>query len=433
MNNKILPFDEEAEVAVISGLLMPSGELTDDIFSQLTTDHFWVRSNKILFETISQMHQKSEKIDQITVTNKLKAAGTLEEVGGAFYVSKVAMSNPLASHAPEYAEIVKEKWRLRSLIDIAGKLEDKAYQNDDSKELLNEVESKVFKLSQDSLPQQDSLQSAVIDLDGLLDNNIEQGVQTGIPSFDNITGGLLDGRYYAIGGRIKQGKTAFACQIALNLIMRDVPGLYISLEMTKSQLLGRLASTLSEVSYSKALRRMLSDDEKAKFRKAYRTIVTKPLALQVPSSISAHEIRSEIRKAKRKFGIRFVVIDYIQKVRTEHGDVRLSVSNASEAIRATCKETGVSAIVVCQLNREAEKERPRLGHLKESGAIEQDADVVCLIFDSNKENDGHSLKLKTLAFDANRNGPQCDEEMLYDGKFFKFREKAKEFQIRENQ
>lgn len=429
MNDITLPFDDQAEAALISGILLPSGELIDDIITQLSPNHFWIRSNQILFECILSMHRNSEKIDQITVTSKLKDLGRLEEVGGAFYVSKIAISNPMASHAVEYMEIVKEKWRLRNIIEISDQFQRRASDNESSKDLLSEIESKVFKLAQDSMPEQNNLEAAEAELDQMIDSDMELGIQTGIKTFDDVTGGLLDGRYYAIGGRIKQGKTAFACQIALNLIMKNVPGLYISLEMTQSQLLGRLGSTLSDVEYSKFLRKKLSDKEKLRLKTAYKIIAKKPLTLQVPPSISAHEIRNEIRKAKRKHGIRFVVIDYLQKVRTENGDVRMSISNASEAIRATCKETGVSAIVVCQLNREAEKERPRLGHLKESGAIEQDADVVCLIFDA-KGDEGTGMKTKTLAFDANRNGPECDQEMLYDGKFFKFREKARDYQLK---
>ncbi len=421
--NQVLPFDEQAENAVLSGLLIPSGDLIDDIISEISADHFWIKSNQVIFSAISELHKKSLKIDAITVSSYLKSCQQLDEVGGDFYVFKVATSNPLASHAIQYVEIVKEKWKLRKLIEISDHVQRKAYLSDDSKDLLSEMEGKLFSLSQDSTQEQNSLQSACQELNEILDSETQYGLETGIKTFDKITGGLLPGRYYGLGGRVKQGKTALACQMTLNMILRGIPGLYISLEMQRSEIIARMCCNLAEVDYSKVVRKTYNLEEKAKLKKANEIIKQKPLVLKVPATISAHEIRSEIRKAKRKFDIKFVVIDYIQKVKIEGGDVRISVSNASEAIRATCKETGVAAIVVCQLNREAEKERPRLGHLKESGAIEQDADVICLIFATDKEQDGFSARDITLAFDANRNGPQCDEQMLYEGRFLKFREK----------
>ncbi len=428
MNNPFLslPFDKQAESSIISALLLPGCDLTADLMSVLSSEHFYIKTHQIVFKCVSDMFKELSHIDLVTVTSKLQDQGRIDDVGGVYGLSKLVMDNPLASHALEYAKIVKDKWRARQFIEKFALMSGRVQNNEGIDEVLPQAIETIFSLNESNQKNEEEFKNAYKELEDLTFSDQIMGLKTEIKTFDYVTGGLLLGKYYAIAGRVKQGKSAFASQIALNLIMRNVPGLYISLEMPTRDVLGRLSSTLAEIDYSKILRKTATDQEKKKFKEAYDVVFKKPITVKAPASMPAHQISNEIILAKNKSNIQFVVIDYIQKVRVENGDVRQSVSDASEAIRAACKEMNVAAIVVCQLNRDADRERPRLSHIKESGAIEQDADVVCLIYDTEAEHDGGIYRKKTLAFDANRNGPECEQQMIYEGRYLKFREAAKE-------
>lgn len=429
---KQLPESFDAEVSVLACLFNQLSEDSEEILGSLTSEHFWRRCHQIIFTVISDMIRNGEKVDMITVTSKLKDQGKLEEVGGAHNVSSIALASLAGSQSLAYLEILKDKLTLRKAVELGYELQQRANNCEDLKVLIPEIEAKLFSLSSVSNVKVGGIEEALERLDSMVEKRRagigDSGILSGIPSFDKVTGGLLPGRYYVIAGRPKSGKTAIACQIALNFAMKDQSCLFISIEMSSDRLLGRMASNLSQIPYHSFLNCTANENWLNQFRMAYHVISKKPFYIETPVEPTGAEIRSMIRRYKRKHDIKLVVIDYLQKTKVLKGDARSSVAEASEAIRCACKESGVPAIVLCQLNREADKERPRMSHLKESGAIEQDADCISLLW-REKENDdltpGELVPI-VLAFDANRDGPICDQKLLYDGKIFKFKERAQE-------
>lgn len=423
-----MPQSAESEKAVLGAILINYSEVLDRCIELITEESFYQRGHKIIFKAFLEMHSKGLPIDLLTVSEHLKTQGLLDEAGGRLGLSKMAGHNPSSAHYEHFCEIINEKLRLRRVIEFSEDSKSKAYLADSSKELIPEMEATLFSISSDSVKDENLTEKAVDDLDLQVESRLEGrkafGIETGIPSFDRISGGLMPGRYYALGALQKVGKTALACQMALNIILNKIPVLFISLELSRDRLLGRMACTNSGINYCKFLNNSLSKEELLKFRDSYRFIAKHPLIIERPIDITGSQIRSMIRKNKRKNGIELVVIDYIQNVSIKDGDVRRSIADASTCIRNGAQETGVAAITLCQLNRSATKERPRMHHLRESSQIESDADTIIILFPKLDKEDlqPNELVPMIMAFDANRDGPSCDQELLYDGTCYKFKE-----------
>lgn len=422
-----MPQSPEAEIQILGAIFLNYSEALDRCIELIKTECFYQRSHQIIFDACLEMHASGLPVDLVTVTGHLKKKGNCDEVGGAFYLSKI-LTSATSSHLEYHCEVLIEKLRLRKVIEFSEDAKAKAYSSDSAKELIPEMEATLFAISSDVITEDNLTSKAVSKLDVQVEmrmkGNQTFGVPTGVPSFDRITGGLLPGRYYALAALQKVGKTALGCQIALNVVLSGKPVLFISLELSEDRLLGRMASTHSGASYFHYLNNSLRPEDLIKFQRSYRHIGKHPLIIERPIDVTGAQIRSMIRKNKRKHGIELVVIDYIQNVSVRDGDVRRSVADASTAIRNACQETGVPAITICQLNRSAAKERPRMYHLRESSQIESDADTIIILFpkverDTLGPND---LLPMIMAFDANRDGPACDQELLYDGSCLKFKE-----------
>lgn len=427
------PQSSEAEFSVLGSMLYDPTETLDRCMELLTPDHFYNRSNRLIFEAIKEMVASGSPIDPITVSSHLKAHHKLDEVGGPSYVSSLTR-NPLGAHSGYFIAILVEKLRLRRILDFVESFKFKAMASQDSNELLPTMEAELFAISGDVVSNDNKTASAVIELDKQVKQRMEGGtvfgVSSGIPSFDLVTGGLMPGRYYALAALQKVGKTALGCQIALNVVLSGKPVLFISLELSADRLLGRMAACDAQVSYFKYLNNTMDPRDLLKFQQSYRKIGNAPFIIERSVDITGAKIRSIIRKHKRKSGIELVVIDYIQNVAITDGDVRRSIADASTSVRNACQETGVPAITICQLNRSAANEdRPRMFHLRESSQIESDADTIILLFpkvdrDTLQPNE---LLPMVMAFDANRDGPACDQELLYDGSCYTFKELPKTF------
>lgn len=441
MIDKMIPESQEAELAVISGLLLPYNEDVGEIVDSLTADHFWSKSNQIIFSTICEMQRKGEKVDSITLMDRLKVKGLLEDIGGQYYLFKIATSNPLASHAMDYVPILKEKLLLRKAIAIGQDLYTKAFNGDDPKEIISQIEGRLFELSiESSNNQNNKTHVAANELQRMIDvrksGQTITGLQSGIHFIDKIFGGLQKTQYYVLAGRPSSGKSAMADQITMNVVMKDNPVLYIALEGSTERVYSKIACKMVDVCYWDFSRNAISNEDLIRVERAGKLLEQKPLILVRPSSMNPQEIKSIVKRYAKKHDLKLVVLDFLQKVHVPHGwDERRAISEASHAIQDACVETGIPGLIIAQLNRESEKEgRPRMRHLKESGDIEQDADNVILLWSEQDPRDlepGQMLEVN-CTIEKNKDGVMgVDERMLFDRRIMKFRAKSNEREFNE--
>lgn len=429
MNENLkMPASIEAEIAVIGFLLTDAVNVIDEVINQLTEDHFYTRNHAIVFKAMMDMAAKGQAIDLVTVTTFISALGKLEEIGGAHFISKTCTTFPFAMNLDSYIKILQDKFRLRRIIEISTEFITKSYNADDSIELLPDMEAQVFSLTSDTIPDDNRMEIGVTEvysqLTAMDQGTRVTGLQTGIKTFDEGHGGLHKGRYIALGGRPSTGKTALVCQMALNITQTGKAVLFISIEMTEDRIIGRMASCMSEVSYQRFLHGHLSGEERSRFRRAVSLIKTLPIIITCPTDIDGVGIRSMIRKMKRKFNIELAIVDYIQLTSIpQRVDAKDAIAYTSKQIQKAGKETGVPIIVLSQLNREADRSvRPKMSNLKESGQIEQDADVIDLLWaeeDPTKLEAGHGLKV-VLSMEKNKDGPRGDLEFYFWGETMKF-------------
>lgn len=430
----ILPQSQEAELAVIASLLRGDSE-SFDLCSKLTPAHFVNRSNGLVFTFCSELAKQYKEFDLLKVTEAMRVANVLDEVGGAGLLSQILTKNTFYAGGLESAvEILVSKHRLRTLMELGQELLTRASQVESADELLPDAEAKIFSIASETSIDQNELSVASEQIEDEL-VKMEQGIKvsgipTGIQSFDKVFGGLNEGRIYGIGARPSMGKTALGIQIAANLVMREKAVLFITLEMTSERLLERMAAQISGVKYSRYMRRSLSPSEIVEFRKAKNLLKDRPLHLVSPSIATGITLRSMIRKAKRQHDIQLVVLDYIQLADSQgHGEgaERRGIADVSKQLQKAAKETKCSIILLSQLNRETDKQtRPRLSNLKESGQIEQDCDGIVLLWSKVEPSSLQEGEMLPVIFsvEKNRDGARGDQELLFDGPFMTFREKA---------
>lgn len=396
-------------------------------------DYFCSRIHRELFECIRNLIEAKKPVDLLSVTDELKRLGTLEEVGGVGKVSSIITAYPQRG-IESYIEVLKEKMALRELIVLGNDISKNAYVSDSPKDLINQIEGSIFKIQKSTDSNKDSsLGSAVSQLNQMIEvrksGQVVHGLPSGIKTFDDIQGGFQKGQYYVLGGRPSMGKTAFADQVAINVLKQDKAVLYLSLESSSERVLGKMACKMAGVSFYSFIRNLCSQKQLIQIETCLEFLKTSKLSLVRPSQIYGNDIRSLILKEKRKNNTELFVMDYLQKVSIAHGqDERRAVSDASMAIQSSLVETGVPGLILVQLNREAEKEsRPRMGHLKESGQIEQDADNIALLWsevDRNTLSLGQHLPV-ILSIEKNKDGASgLDQEMIFDRELMTFKEKT---------
>lgn len=431
---KDLPYSEEAEVAVLSAFLT-SPEALEHV-PGLNAGHFLTRSRTIIFESILDLVKSEKSVDMISVTDWLRASGRLEDVGGAFGVSQLASAFPTSAHVQQHIDILKEKYRLRCLIFLASEIQQKAYEADESRELLNEVEARVFAMGTDQGTDKNQLEDGCAELDRQIDlrrkGGTLPGIKTGIPSFDSVYFGILPGQYYVIGGRPSAGKTAFADQVTLNFLSEGKRVLYVSLESSRDRVIGKLATKKSQTCYSEFIRNRVDEETLEKISRANSFLKKTSLVVLKIGDLTGQALRSTIRREKRNQGLDLVVIDYLQLFYTPHNmEERRALAEHSKQIQRSCHETGVPALVLVQLNRESEKEsRPKMRHIKECGQVEQDADNVSLLWCDKEPKDVPLTEFLPvmLSIEKNKDGPSgLDQELFFDRKLMTFREIQRTF------
>lgn len=439
------PFDLQAEIGVLGSIvLLP--DVLDDVVLILRPDDFYDDAHRKLFLHMCALHEGGKKIDPTLLVDRLKTAGEFEAVGGAAYLSKIVNAVPNAAHATYYAEIVREKSTFRSLIYAATEILRDAYdEQGEATQTLNQAEHKIFSILDDrcntkTLALNEIVMQAMLRLDARMSGtHVEGGVKYGFNELDGKTAGLHSGELVVLAARPGMGKTAFAMNVADNVARKqEVPVLYISLEMSSLELADRLLCSVARVAGHRMRGGTVSRDDRIKLVDTSSTLAKVPLFVDDSPSRTVSEIAAAARRIKRKQGrLGLVVIDYLQLVEPDNPkDPRQEqVAKITRRLKGLAREVKVPVLCLAQLNRQAEAGKegtiPRLSHLRESGAIEQDADVVLFVhrpeYFASREDRKEVAGQAEIHIAKQRNGPSGDEvKLCWFREFTAFQEPAPE-------
>jgi len=407
--DRLPPQNLGAEQGVLGSLLIDP-ELCDEVVMIARPEDFYADANQRLYRHLLELHEQEKRIDALLLIERLKASGDLEAVGGPAYIAEVAQSVPYASNAVHYARIVRDKATLRSLIHASTEILRDAYdQSADPEQLTSLAEQKVFAVHDErTTTQVTDLPNLMLEAFDMIDARLEgragRGVPTGFPDLDNLTGGLHDSELVILAARPSMGKTALALNIAEHVAVESrVPVLFASLEMARLEVAQRLLCSAGRIDSSKFRSLLLSSKDRADLVKASNKLGDAPLLIDDTPSRTVTEIAACARRLKRSKELGLVVVDYLQLIQPDNPkDPRQEqVARIARRLKALARELKIPVLCLAQLNRQADpgpgtlrkskpgdaddpeapKSRnwPRLSQLRESGAIEQDADVVMFI------------------------------------------------------
>jgi replicative DNA helicase len=344
---------------------------------------------KTIFQSIAELYAKSEPADITTLSNALREKDKLEMIGGATYLVRLVDSVPIASNARHYAKIIKDKAILRRLIEAANNTVNQCFDNNGNVEaVINDAQKRMFdidyKSEREAVVIGDAICS-VIDKMEECDTKGPTGIKTGIPKLDLIFGGLQPSDSILLGGRPSMGKTCLSMNILRQVAIEDkIPSVMYSLEMSREQLVKRWISDLSRVDGGRILNNLLNQHDWNRITDGIGRMADAPLYIDDRSGLSYMEIKRSLRKMVKKYGIKFAVIDYLTLITGDREENRTrEIGSISRAIKGMAKEFNIPIITICQLNRKCEErldKRPVLADLRESGEIEQDADIVMFVY-----------------------------------------------------
>ncbi len=431
---KIPPHDSDAEKSVISSMLTDKDAISE-VSAILLNEDFYNPQYGLIFDAIVKLYNEGRPVDDVVLGDKLREMGAPESVSNLGFLGEILASNATAAFALDYANIVKDKAYLRKLIKFSDRVTANAYEARDSVDaIMDKAEADIF-----SLMQQKSSSGEQKNMEELVSNviiEIEQatrkkgeinGLRTGFKNLDYMLTGLHGGELIIIAARPGMGKTAFVLNIAHHIAIREKTGVAIfNLEMTAEQLVTRLMAVDSMVESGHMKTGDISDSEWGKLLESTQNLNTAPLYIDDNSSITIAELRTKCRKLKQTKNIGLIVIDYLQLMNST-GKVesrQLFIAEVSRALKSLAKELNVPIIALSQLNRAVDTRqdhRPTLADLRESGAIEQDADVVMFIYrddEYNKESEKPGVAEIIVA--KQRNGSTGTAELAWIGKYTKF-------------
>ncbi len=442
---KVPPQAVELEKAILGGMMIDKRGV-DEVIDIIDKDAFYLPEHQEIYDTIYSLFKDGKPIDIFTVTEALRSRGTLQQVGGEYYL--ISLSNVVASaaHIEYHARIVLQMYVKRRLIEISGEIIEKSYDETvDVLDLLDQAEQELFKVSQGSLKKGNAnIASVVTDVKAQLEQLAKQeglsGISTGFPSLDEYTSGWQNGELIIIAARPGMGKTAFVLSMARNMAVdHKVPVAIFNLEMTSDQLIKRLLSIETEIPAEKFRSGKLSDMEWNLLNNKIDKISEAPIYINDSSMLSVFDLRAQARKLKSQHDIGILIIDYLQlmtaQTNNRSGNREQEISTISRNLKSLAKELNIPVIALSQLSRKVEErsdkgghKRPMLSDLRESGAIEQDADIVSFIYRPEYykvetwEDDTPTENQAEFIIAKHRNGKTGDIRLRFDGKFGRFSE-----------
>ena len=437
---KVPPNDIEAEQAVI-GSMLTDKDAVSSALEVLRPDDFYRDDNRIIFSAIMNLYNRSEPVDIITLKSELTSLGKLEAVGGLEYVAQLPDKVPTTSNVEKYIKIVEEKALLRSLIKTGNDVIELGYDPTQEVEvIMDQAEKKIFDAIQRKNQKgyhtiKDILVDSFTELERLYNQKQHiTGVPTGFADLDYKTAGLHNSDLILVAARPAMGKSAFALNIATNAAVRaKVPVVIFSLEMAKEQMANRILCSEAMVDSNKVRTGKVEDEDWAKLAAASGELSEAPIYIDDTPGISIMEIRAKCRKMKMEKDIGLIVIDYLQLIQGtgKRGASReQEISEISRSLKILAKEINVPVIALSQLSRAPEQRpdhRPMLADLRESGAIEQDADIVMFLYRDDYYNEESEKKnIAEVIIAKQRSGSTGTVELLWLGSYTKFANKYKE-------
>ena len=435
---KVPPHSIQAEQSVLGGLMLDN-RTWDSIADKVIVEDFYRRDHRLIFTTIEQLAEKQDPFDVITLSEALEATNELQDVGGLAYLAILAKDTPTAANIVAYASIVRDRSVLRQLIHIGTDISDSAFNTEgrDTSELLENAEREVFKIAEQRERGQEGgfksiknlLASAVDKIETLYeqDGNIT-GASTGFTDLDELTSGLQPSDLIIVAGRPSMGKTTIAMNIAENVaIQGDKPVAVFSMEMPGDSLAMRMMSSLGRIDQNKVRTGKLEDDEWPRLTSAINLLAETKLFIDDTPALTPTEVRARARRLAREHGqLGLIVLDYLQLMQSpSSGENRVQqISDISRGLKALAKELNVPVVALSQLNRNLEQrpnKRPVMSDLRESGAIEQDADLILFVYrDEVYNEDSPDKGIAEIIIGKQRNGPLGVVRLTFLGKYTRF-------------
>ena len=429
---KSSPQSIEAEKSVLGSMMIDKNVIAQAV-EILSAEDFYRDAHKYIFKSIVEMYQRDEPIDEITLLEHLKSTDRLEKSGGISYITEIGSTVLTTANVKSYIKIVEDKATLRKLIDSSTKIIESCYNNqDDVEKVIDVAEQKIFDLaekksSSDFEPLSDILERGFEQIETLFNNKGEvTGVGSGFKDLDDLTSGFQKGDMILIAARPSMGKTTFALNIAEHAALREGKSVVIfSLEMSKEQLAYKLLCSEANVDMLKLRTGNLEDKDWENIARASGPLSSAKIYIDDTAGVSIMEMRSKCRRLKIEYGIDLILIDYLQLMSGSGEESRQQeVSEISRNIKAIAKEMQCPVIALSQLSRAPEQRadhRPMLSDLRESGSIEQDADLVMFLYRDeyyNKETEEKNVAECIIA--KQRNGPVGNVKLAWIGQFSKF-------------
>lgn len=435
---KLPPQNLDAERVILGGMLIDN-EAILKVIELLTPEDFYRQAHQEIYRVILELFQVNEPADLLTVTNFLKKSGQLEKIGGAKYLATLVDEVPTSAHIGHYAKIVREKSILRRLIEGATEIVTGGYEEEKSvEEFLDHAESIIFEIAsrqvhQGFFPIKDVVKSSFKTIEQLYEKKeLVTGVTTGFKDLDRLTSGLQPSDLVIVAGRPSSGKTALALSIAENAACdAKIPCAIFSLEMSKEQLVQRLLCSRAEVDSYKLRGGFLAENDWPKLTRAAGILSEAPIYIDDSPVLTVLEMRAKARRLKREKDLGLIVVDYLQLVRPSHRveSREREISEISRGLKALAKELHVPVLALSQLNRGVENrqdKRPMLADLRESGALEQDSDVVMFIYRDEMYNPESPDQGKAeIIIGKQRNGPTGKVLLAFLPQFTRFDNLAK--------
>ena len=435
-NLKVPPHSIEGEQAVLGGLLL-SARAWDQVADVITEEDFYREDHRLIFRAVQELSNNSKPCDAVTVTEWFESHGQVEQVDGGAYISQLASTTPSAANVRAYADIVREKSILRQLIDVGAEITSAAFTSDgrESKDLLEEAERRVFAIADQGqrsgsgfVTVQETIKEAIEKIQELHEFEGEiTGTPTGFKDFDKMTAGLQPSDLIIVAGRPAMGKTSLAMNIAENAaIKHDVPVAIFSMEMSSLQLVMRLFSSLGQIDQTKLRTGNLDDLDWPKLTSAMNLLHKSHIFIDETPSLSPSELRARARRLKREHNICLIVVDYLQLMAVPGSSENRAteIAEISRSLKAVAKELHLPVVALSQLNRSLEQrpnKRPVMADLRESGAIEQDADLIVFIYRDEVYNQETPEKGKAeIIIGKHRNGATGTTVLTFQGQWVRF-------------
>ncbi|MGE4296675.1 MAG: replicative DNA helicase [Desulfovibrionaceae bacterium] len=425
---KVPPHNAEAEQAVLGGIFLKNS-IFHSLADSLASDDFYFPAHADIYEACLELYHQNAPLDLVTVADYLSGTGKLDDVGGAVYLAELAQATVSAANAEYYAKIVRDKALARELIDAAAEIISNCYDaGPEVEQLMDESEQAVFAITERATgsnyrSSKDIISQVFKDLEQRVNRNeLVTGVNTGYHRLNELTAGFQPTDLIIIAARPSMGKTAFALNVAMRAaVMHQIPTAIFSLEMSTEQLMMRMLCAWGKVDLSRLRRGFLDDDDWMRLHDAANHLSLAPIFIDDTPALTTMELRARCRRLKAEKDLGLVLVDYLQLMRSSRRiDSReQEISDISRTLKALAKEIHVPVLALSQLNRKVEErtnKRPMLSDLRESGAIEQDADVIMFIYRDdvyNKRDDNPKKGTAEIIIGKQRNGPTGDLDLAF--------------------